>query len=146
MESGTAQPGYLSEGRNIMPVCCRCNGSGRCANCSCAKSGTLCVDCLPSRKGQCLNQPSSPRSPLAEGVETTPDPEITPTETSTMDLSPTETHLTPQETTPSPEISTTITTDKNVNEGAEVNVCLPPYLQKCSLCFKWGSCDGTNFQ
>ena len=38
-----------------MPVCCRCNGSGRCMSCSCVKSGRPCVDCLPSRKGHCCN-------------------------------------------------------------------------------------------
>ena len=38
-----------------MPVCCRCNGGGRCKACSCVKSGTSCVDCLPSRNGHCSN-------------------------------------------------------------------------------------------
>ena len=38
-----------------MPVCCRCNGSGRCRSCACVKSGRPCVDCLPSRKGNCCN-------------------------------------------------------------------------------------------
>ena len=38
-----------------MPICCRCNGSGRCKACSCVKSGRPCVDCLPSRNGHCSN-------------------------------------------------------------------------------------------
>ena len=38
-----------------MPSCCRCNGSGRCNNCSCSKSGRLCTDCLPGRRGKCRN-------------------------------------------------------------------------------------------
>ena len=38
-----------------MPVCCRCNGSGRCKACSCVKSGKPCLDCLPSRNGHCNN-------------------------------------------------------------------------------------------
>ena len=38
-----------------MPVCCRCNGSGRCKSCSCVKSGRACVDYLPSRNGHCSN-------------------------------------------------------------------------------------------
>ena len=32
-----------------MPVCCWCNGSGRCMSCSCVKTGRQCTDCLPSR-------------------------------------------------------------------------------------------------
>ena len=39
----------------VMPLCCRCNGSGHCKSCSCVKSGRQCVDCLPSRKGHCGN-------------------------------------------------------------------------------------------
>ena len=42
-----------------MPVCCRCNGSGRCINCSCTKSARPCVNCLPLRKGLCRNQYAS---------------------------------------------------------------------------------------
>lgn len=38
-----------------MHVCCRCNGSGRCKAYLCVKSGTLCVDCLPSCNGHCSN-------------------------------------------------------------------------------------------
>ena len=37
-------------------MCCRCNGSGRCKNCSCVKNGSKCVDCLPARKGRCANR------------------------------------------------------------------------------------------
>ena len=38
-----------------MPTCCRCNGSGRCVNCTCVKSGLACSNCLPLRKGNCAN-------------------------------------------------------------------------------------------
>ena len=36
-----------------MPVCCRCNASGCCKNCSCKKSCRPCVDCVPLRQGRC---------------------------------------------------------------------------------------------
>ena len=39
--------------------CCRCNRSGRCANCSCVKGGGPCQGCLPQRLGNCLNTVSS---------------------------------------------------------------------------------------
>ena len=45
----------VTTGEATMPVCCRCNGSGRCKACSCVKSGRSCVDCLPSRNGHCSN-------------------------------------------------------------------------------------------
>ena len=35
--------------------CCRCNASGKCANCKCVKEGSKCLDCLPGRLGKCLN-------------------------------------------------------------------------------------------
>ena len=46
-----------------MPVCCRCNASGRYVNCSCVKGGRLCVGCLPLRKGKCCNQGPTRTSP-----------------------------------------------------------------------------------
>ena len=46
-----------------MPVCCRCDGSGRCRSCACVKSGRPCVDCLPSRKGHCCNSTHASTNP-----------------------------------------------------------------------------------
>ena len=40
-----------------MPVCCRCNASRRCRNCSCKKSAQRCVNCLPYRHVHCENAP-----------------------------------------------------------------------------------------
>ena len=42
-----------------MPVCCRCNGRGQCIACSCVKSGSQCVDCVPARNGHCSNLEST---------------------------------------------------------------------------------------
>ena len=36
-------------------TCCRCNRTGRCRNCACAKSGKPCQNCLPQRLGNCAN-------------------------------------------------------------------------------------------
>ena len=36
-------------------VCCRCNGDGKCKNCSCAKEGKNCSNCLLSHRGKYLN-------------------------------------------------------------------------------------------
>ena len=38
-----------------MPMCCWCNGSGRCVSCSCLKSEEICTHCLLLRLGQCRN-------------------------------------------------------------------------------------------
>ena len=38
-----------------MPVCCRCNGNGRCTNCVCSRAGAPCENFLPSRRGRCNN-------------------------------------------------------------------------------------------
>ena len=39
-----------------MPQCCRCNASGRCNNCVCAKAKKPCIDCLPGKKTRCSNR------------------------------------------------------------------------------------------
>ena len=36
-------------------MCCRCNGSGRCHNCSRVKKGIQCTNCLPLRRDRCQN-------------------------------------------------------------------------------------------
>ena len=36
-------------------TCCRCNGNGRCKDCSCQKMGKRCLNCLPACKGACSN-------------------------------------------------------------------------------------------
>ena len=69
-----------------MSACCRCNGSGRCTNCSCKKAGRICINCLPSRKNHCGNQAPSElnriypgRSSSAENrTDTADDLERTP--------------------------------------------------------------------
>ena len=38
-----------------MPQCCRCNGSGRCVSCACARAKTDCTYCLPSKRSRCSN-------------------------------------------------------------------------------------------
>ena len=38
-----------------MPSCCRCSGKGRCIACACAKRGTPCTNCQPSKISNCEN-------------------------------------------------------------------------------------------
>ena len=38
-----------------MVRCCKCNASGTCMNCTCAKSGSTCTDCAPGGKDRCRN-------------------------------------------------------------------------------------------
>ena len=40
-------------------TCCRCNRSGSCKNCSCAKKKSKCTNCLPCRLNRCENGLSS---------------------------------------------------------------------------------------
>ena len=45
-----------SSGQRKGGSCCRCNRTGTCQKCSCAKAGRPCVKCLPGILGKCLNQ------------------------------------------------------------------------------------------
>ena len=36
-------------------VCCRCNRAGVCRGCACVKAKRPCVNCLPSKQGNCAN-------------------------------------------------------------------------------------------
>ena len=57
-------------------VCCRCNKTGRCRNCSCVKAGKSCRSCLPIRLGQCENH--SNVSSLTDHASSPLQPQLTP--------------------------------------------------------------------
>ncbi len=70
-----------------MPCCCRCNRTGKCRNCQCAKLERSCTNCLPLRLGKCENSdppdppdppdhenpPSQPPSPNGSRIEDSED-------------------------------------------------------------------------
>ena len=55
-----------------MPLCCRCNGGGKCRNCVCAKAKRQCTSCLPSRRGCCSNIMRMTASPAIVPVQDLP--------------------------------------------------------------------------
>ena len=59
-----------------MPLCCRCNGNGRCRDCKCKKASRHCINCLPSRKNQCVNLSKEDAGIPAETSEEIQDEEI----------------------------------------------------------------------
>ena len=38
-------------------ICCKCNQTGQCKQCTCVKAKKQCQDCLPSCLGKCQNSP-----------------------------------------------------------------------------------------
>ena len=40
-------------------VCCKCNRTDLCRGCACVKAGRSCVNCLPSKLGNCANATSN---------------------------------------------------------------------------------------
>ena len=46
----------MPSGSKKTVVCCRCDRSSICRNCSCVKAGQPCVRCTPGNVGKCLNQ------------------------------------------------------------------------------------------
>ena len=55
-----------------MPLCCRCNGGGKCRNGVCAKAKRQCTCCLPSRSGGCSNIMRMTASPALVPVQDLP--------------------------------------------------------------------------
>ena len=123
-----------------MPLCCQCNGSGRCINCNCAKSGKLCVDCLPSRRGGCRNLSPPPTShglalsdPIVDVVTNT-----VPQESLQENL---DSVLTPRQSLQNEPLCSDLTENSVI-----VPSSLPPSPQSCEPCFAWGNCEGAMFQ
>ena len=50
-----------------MPKCCKCNTTGSCSTCTCAKSKTPCVNCMPGAKHRCKN--SGFRLPFTKNLD-----------------------------------------------------------------------------
>ena len=56
-------------------TCCKCNRTGTCKNCSCAKKNSRCTNCLPCRLNKCANISSSSTDDIDNTPETQGDPE-----------------------------------------------------------------------
>ena len=73
-------------------TCCRCNRTGRCRGCSCVKAGSLCQNCLPSRRGQCTNaNPNTHDLAISTSVSVKTEPatsQISDTRSSSAQLLP----------------------------------------------------------
>ena len=127
-----------------MVQCCRCNRTGICRGCACAKAGKSCIDCLPSKLGHCSNsaaksQPSAlPSRPLLPSrlISTTTSPTTQPASA----------------TSPTDEVSetggvATSTTNCGNSSQAVSNSCplcladtlpLPPFTPMAEPKFTWG--------
>ena len=75
---------------NRMPQCCRCNDSGCCVSCVCARNGKTCTNCTPGRNGRCENR-SAPQPELPPSAQLPPDNVPTTTENNAVQPSPSET-------------------------------------------------------
>ena len=111
-----------------MPICCSCNSSGRCRNCSCVKAGRTCSTCLPSRLDRCSNTSSN--------TNTSPN---TNTNTSAQDLPSAIATLQPPLPLPTDRHSpTTATAPENVHTSHNPEPCIrhlykPHKLRKIPL-------------
>ena len=106
----------------IMPPCCRCNGSGRCKNCVCHKSGRSCTDCLPSHRGNCSNG----HIPAPPSLTTPSKPSTPPT------VAP--------GPVPGPE-----QWDRADSPSLDGSSDLPQFAEISHPNFRWGRVDGTTF-
>ena len=126
-----------------MPVCCRCNGSGRCKACSCVKSGTPCVDCLPSRNGHCSN--------LAEPSPNGPErPTLAPAYSVHSDTNSNVDNRRDEDAAPDFDVSihdtsTQPTTPPMVREGRNTVYSLPPVEPMSEPNYHWNDIAGPEF-
>ena len=125
-----------------MRQCCRCNGSGRCKNCSCVKAGKACIDCLPNKRQVCLNQPTQP--PLAQPLSL---PSSANPSTS-LSLSPSTAEGGMQLVEPKRLLDLMPTTEHSSNSIADGLTCvggLPNFEPPANPKFTWRDMDSTSF-
>ena len=127
-----------------MVVCCRCNGDGKCKNCSCVKEGKNCSNCLQSRREKCLNMvhPPAPTTTPAQspsaGIQPStiahalPQTSPTSVSTSVSSLLPTSSLLCPV------SVQQPAATPSNAH-------LLPPPCPVVQRSFVWGDRDSVTF-
>ena len=148
------------------PVCCRCNASGSCKNCSCSKANRTCLNCLPHRRGCCANSESQLSPSVTDPAPTCPNPPsslrtsvgeveiedrfFTPPEAPEPAGTQLSSNLTPAILTPvslpaisTPAILPTMLTPE-ISTPAMI-ADLPPFVPISTPNFRWGDVDGETF-
>ena len=130
-----------------MPQCCRCNGSGRCKGCVCAKNKRLCTSCTPGRSGRCENQPA-PSTPSCSSQVRLPDTSTTTPGTLNVGTQSNES----QASEVIPETLNNSMADGSPDDQdqalSEQNVGLerlPAIIPMQSPVFRWGEVEGEEF-
>lgn len=109
-------------------MCCQCNSSGRCVNCSCTKSGSSCVDCLPLCKGHCGNSGCGFVTALNSSPTVHPPAPLHDTTTPPI-LSPN-------------DVDQVHTIVENIDAGEVSQTFLPNFTKVAEPSFMWGTPDG----
>ena len=128
------------------PVCCRCNASGSCKNCSCRKANRECSNCLPHRRGHCTNAPcQAVPLPANTSIRNIANTQTAPTASTEPVFTPQHQHV--HNFSPSPEDLTpfvmqqdtlTVSSDQDSNQSHP----LPGFTAIPTSNFQWGDKDG----
>ena len=125
-------------------VCCRCNRTGRCKNCMCAKRGQPCQSCLPKRLGNCVNsvQTQTPSQASAlncmlTSLSSVPTSSTSSRHSSFADMSHVRLSQSPG---PSTIPQTPLLSNSPVNEPT-----LPCFTPLADPMFTWGQYDSAQF-
>ena len=116
-----------------MPLCCRCNGNGRCRTC-CVRSGSVCLNCLPLRQGHCENCEEPEEDLIPQPVVSSVQHDI-----DVPSFSEDESEL-----LSSPDGSAAV--DDSVSDLTQSNLTLPTFVTMSEDShFVWGDVDGNSF-
>ena len=128
-----------------MCQCCRCNGSGCCKNCLCVKAGNACIDCLPSKRQTCSNQPIQSLQSLPTGNP--PSSQSTATSISvSRPSSPHNYDLDESQPLKSERHSLLMPTTEDLTHDGLVEVSnLPDFNHMANPEFIWGELESTSF-
>ena len=143
------------------PVCCRCNASGSCKNCSCKKANRTCLNCLPHRRGCCANSEPQLSPSATDPVLTCPNPPsslhtpVSEDEDRLFNPAGTQLNLTPANLPSAslpailtPAISTPAILPAILTPAVSTTAIiadLPPFVPISTPNFRWGDVDGETF-
>ena len=130
----------LSAGFLLPMSCCRCNRSGKCRSCVCAKSGKRCTNCLPIRLSNCQNHTDQGQE--EDNTDDHSDSVVSALVNDHGEIPQVDEHSQLQRLTSQPSVESIPQPEIAGESILNLNNSLPPYTSVNDSNFQWGGLIG----
>ena len=132
-----------------MPICCTCNRSGRCRNCSCVKARRTCSSCQPQKLARCENLNMTDFSTQQQSATTIPvDSDVCDSNRNEENPVSNDTEQHKGRTSSSSLVNVEADAEEPSMDSGRIQSTvtdLPPFPSRNAPNFAWGKLDGESF-